>query len=201
MSQKTRRTTDEEAKGASRRRVLRAIGAGAAAVSIPGAASAQDGGGQGGGGQQQQPDIRLGGEVAAWHGRKPQSIQNTDNPTLNLQAGQTYTLWWKNLDGQPHDFAFRDENGNNLQIIEVEGEDRQRAKTDLIQEQGATQTLQFTPTEAVTQYVCTVHATTMVGEVQIGGQNVIQPGSGGSGGGGGGGGGGGNGGGGGGGGN
>ena len=161
MSQKTRRTTDEESNGTSRRRVLRAIGAGATAMGVTGMASAQQGGQQ-----QPKPDIVLGGEVKAWHGRKPKSIQGKTNPTLNLQAGKTYTVKWKNMDGQPHNFALQDKEGNNLKVIEGK-QGKKRKTSQILQEKGATQTVQFTPTKKVSTYICTIHPTTMVGEVKL----------------------------------
>ncbi|WP_458208982.1 cupredoxin domain-containing protein [Haladaptatus sp. NG-SE-30] len=105
----------------------------------------------------QAETFRLGGEVAAWRGREPQRIANQDNPTLQVQAGQQYRVVWENIDGQPHNFAILDGDGNTLQSSEI------------IQGQGATQTVTFTASPEMAQYLCEVHPTTMIGEMQVSG--------------------------------
>ncbi|WP_135805486.1 plastocyanin/azurin family copper-binding protein [Halorussus marinus] len=60
---------------------------------------------------------RFGGEVQAWQGRAPEAIADTENPTLELEAGRVYEVTWENLDGQPHNWAFRDGDGNDLAVI------------------------------------------------------------------------------------
>ncbi len=59
----------------------------------------------------------LGGEVEGWQGVQPQEIADATNPTLPLTAGETYRVLWRNLDGQPHNFAVLDGEGNPLQVI------------------------------------------------------------------------------------
>ncbi|WP_227373743.1 cupredoxin domain-containing protein [Haladaptatus halobius] len=105
----------------------------------------------------QAETFRLGGEVVAWHGRAPQSIAGQDNPTLQVEAGQQYRVVWENVDGQPHNFAIHDADGNALMSSEI------------IQQQGETQTVTFTASPEMAQYICEVHPTTMVGEMQISG--------------------------------
>ena len=100
--------------------------------------------------------IQLGGEVQAWQGQAPAEIEGESNPTLQLQAGTEYEVVWENLDGQPHDFVIRDENGERL------------VGTEIVSEQGATTSLTFTASEEMATYVCTVHPSSMRGEVQIG---------------------------------
>ncbi|WP_327052033.1 plastocyanin/azurin family copper-binding protein [Halomicrococcus gelatinilyticus] len=137
---------------------------------------------------------RFGGEVQAWQGRAPQSIQGQSNPTLQLSVGQVYEVTWENLDGQPHNFALQNEDGQNLEVIfpnvqagtagqgttpgttatgtpttteeTVTPPDDAIDVTETIAEQGATQTLQFVVTPDVAQYICTIHPTTMVGDVE-----------------------------------
>ncbi|WP_243700417.1 plastocyanin/azurin family copper-binding protein [Halorussus pelagicus] len=78
---------------------------------------AQDGGGG-------EEVIILGGETAGWLGwRLPgEGSENApSNPTLNLQAGTTYTLFWENVDGVGHNFAIQDANGNSLEVLEPLG--------------------------------------------------------------------------------
>ncbi|WP_440005682.1 cupredoxin domain-containing protein [Halomicrococcus sp. SG-WS-1] len=103
----------------------------------------------------QAETYRFGGEVVAWHGREPSSIANTDNPTLQLEPGQQYRVVWENLDGQPHNFTIRDDQGNELE------------STETTSEEGATLSLTFTATPEMSDYICTVHPTTMIGDIQM----------------------------------
>ena len=96
----------------SRRRFLKA----AAATGVAGSLNAV----MLGSAQQGENYIILGGRTVAWQGyRLPgqATASRTSNPTLNLQPGTTYTLLWKNMDGQPHNFAIQDSGGNNLQVL------------------------------------------------------------------------------------
>lgn len=103
----------------------------------------------------QAETFELGGEVAAWHGRAPASIEGQENPTLQLQAGQQYQVTWENLDGQPHNFTLWDGNENVI------------VGSDDMSQQGQTQTFTFTASPEMAQYVCTIHPTTMIGEIQV----------------------------------
>jgi plastocyanin len=146
---------------------------------------------------QQEPatSFRFGGRVQAWMGRQPQDIADQENPTLQLRPGRVYEVTWENLDGQPHNWALKDEQGNNLPVIfpdvqtgtvgtqtttqtttqmtgtatqtTVAPPDDAIAVTDTVSEQGATQTLRFVATPEITTYICTIHPTTMVGDVEI----------------------------------
>ncbi|SIR05519.1 hypothetical protein SAMN05421858_1264 [Haladaptatus litoreus] len=175
---------------ATRRRFLRATGASLVGLSVlPAVSSAQ--------GQNVAESFEFGGEVQAWQGRSPQSIQGQQNPTLELQTGNVYEVTWENLDGQPHNFALQDSDGQNLPVIfpDVQtnmggggqggnqgggGGDGQGGGggqvtppgdaldvTETVSQQGATQTLQFVATQDVAQYICVIHPTTMVGEVSL----------------------------------
>lgn len=209
----------------SRRRFLKAAAATGAVLSLNATVLAQD---QEDG--QFENVILLGGEVPGWQGfRLPEAAlaetpqettpettpQETTpaggaapvNPTLQLQSGTTYTLLWKNLDGQPHTFAIQDADGNNLSVLqpltisseqfealnvtaaettpevettpEEEEEEaettpaetttvQQVAVTQELAEEEAVQGVQFTASEEMAQYVCTVHPESMVGEIQVG---------------------------------
>lgn len=170
--------------------------------------------------------ILLGGRVRGWQGfRLPGEATATgsENPTLNLQEGTTYTLMWENLDGAPHNFAIQDDQGNNLEVLEpltvqsdtfseinnttenqsvslqissgnvtgvtignetgnmtggnmTDGNqtaDQQTttpslvAQTQIISEEGAVQGVRFTATPEMAQYICLVHPTTMVGDINV----------------------------------
>lgn len=128
------------------RRGLLAVTAGAAATATLGAEA-----------RAQAETYRFGGEVAAWRGEEPAAIEGEDNPTLELEAGTEYEVVWENLDGQPHDFVIQDGSGNDI------------VATEQISEEGETASLTFTATPEMAQYICTIHPTTMVGEIQLAG--------------------------------
>jgi hypothetical protein len=103
--------------------------------------------------------IVLGGETSGWIGRAPSSIQGTTNPTLQLVTGQQYAIQWTNVDGLPHNVVIEDSDGNNL------------VRSEIISEQGATQTVTFTASEEMNEYYCEIHPTTMRGSISIGANN------------------------------
>jgi glucose/arabinose dehydrogenase len=109
--------------------------------------------------QQDQPatTFKLDGKTSGWQGRAPSAISGTVNPTLNVTAGQKYKVTWANVDGAPHNFVILDANGNQLK------------RTKIISKQGATQTLTFTASEQMAEYLCEVHPTTMVGQMNVSG--------------------------------
>jgi plastocyanin len=75
---------------------------------------AQDGG-------QGEAVILLGGNTPGWIGwRLPGDAEasGSQNPTLNLQEGTTYTLMWQNADGVGHNFAIRNSDGENMQVLQ-----------------------------------------------------------------------------------
>lgn len=130
----------------SRRRFLRATAATGTLVGVGGLAGAQS-----------RPEtIRLGGDIGGWRGRAPDAIAGETNPTLELKTETTYRITWENVDGQPHNVALLDNEGNTLQ------------RTDIISEKGATQTFEFTAREEMAEYLCEVHPTSMRGSVSFG---------------------------------
>ncbi|WP_238398139.1 cupredoxin domain-containing protein [Halorussus salinus] len=106
----------------------------------------------------QTQTYRFGGEVAAWQGRAPAAIEGQSNPTVELEAGREYEFWFENLDGQPHNIVIQDADGNAI------------VESELVSEEGATASVTFTATPAMTTYICTVHPTTMVGDLTVTGQ-------------------------------
>ncbi|OIB56523.1 PQQ-dependent sugar dehydrogenase [Natrialba sp. SSL1] len=95
------------------------------------------------------------GVIPAWFGMEPAEIDDTENPTLELVAGETYTFTWENGDGQPHNVVILDETDTILE------------RTEIISEQGETQSLEFEATPEMDRYVCEVHPGTMVGRIQV----------------------------------
>ncbi len=131
--------------GGTRRTFLKAVAATGAIVGVGGITAAQE-----------ERAFELGGVTPGWEGRTPSSIEGETNPTLALEAGETYEITWENVDGQPHDIVILDANGEEL------------VGTEIIEEQGATQTLEFEATEEMAEYYCSVHPSSMRGDVQIG---------------------------------
>ncbi len=103
-------------------------------------------------------EFRFGGATAGWQGRAPSRIEGESNPTLNLEAGNSYRVVWENVDGAPHNFVIQDADGNRI------------VGTEVYSSQGETVTLSFQATEEMARYICTVHPNTMVGDVEIAGE-------------------------------
>lgn len=129
-------------------------GAGPAAAQEGGnnSGSNKSGGNKSGGGVSET--YKLGGKVEGWQGQAPASIKGETNPPLVLKPGQKYKIVWENLDGMPHDFTIKDSEGNNVK------QSKRTAK------KGKTISLTFTASEKMAQYICTVHPTTMQGEIK-----------------------------------
>lgn len=146
----TASTTDE-----LRRTVLKAAAATGVLASVGGtAATAQDD-------EENDEDepipIVLGGKTEYWLGLAPEPIEGEENPTLQLEADQEYEIVWINLDGEPHELELLDEDEEQLE-----------AADELVEPVGEVQRHEFTATEEVAAYRCTVHPTTMVADVEIG---------------------------------
>lgn len=136
-------------RGQSRRRFLRAAAATGVAAGLGGVAA----------GQADETDwqtIELGGRSDGWIGRSPDEIQDEQNPTLALEAGETHEVTWENLDGIGHNFVVIDGAGNHL------------IESEIIAEEGATQTVEFEASEEMAEYYCGPHPQTMRGEISIG---------------------------------
>jgi len=141
--------TSEDAN-VTRRTFMRATGATAAGAA--GIAASEDAAAQ------ETRTYRFGGEVQAWQGREPGEIEGESNPTIELEVGQEYEFWFENLDGAPHNIAILDGDGNSI------------VQSDNISEEGATTSVTFTATSEMAEYICTIHPTTMVGELNATGQ-------------------------------
>lgn len=153
----------------SRRRTMKIAGAAAVATTLAGCGGGGGGGGNGGGGNgggggggdtsqwEGVSEIELGGETSGWQGQAPSPIEGEDNPTLVLFEGQQYTVTWENLDGAEHNIELRNENGEVVDDY----------STELMGEEGETQSLEFEATSEMAQYVCQPHQSTMQGDIQI----------------------------------
>jgi len=102
----------------------------------------------------QENQIELHGRVAGWEGVSPAGIEGEINPTLEVEAGETYTITWVNVDGETHNLVVVDDDG--FQIL----------RTELEPEQGASQTVQFEATENMGEYYCEIHPRSMRGQFE-----------------------------------
>jgi len=179
---------DQQTQTQSRRRFLTV--AGGTLVGMTAVGSAQQNGSQ-------SKSFQFGGRVQGWQGQAPNAIKGKKNPTLRLQTGHVYQVTWTNLDGQPHDFALRNSDDNNLKVIypnvqtntngggnmgggnmgngnmgggNTSPPNNAIAKTEIVNKKGATQTLRFVATKDIEHYICTVHPTTMKGKVETSGE-------------------------------
>lgn len=105
----------------------------------------------------QETTFELGGETPGWQGESPSSIGGQTNPTLELEAGTEYEIIWENLDGAPHNVVIEDDSGNQF------------VRTELINEQGATQSVTFTAEAGMSTYYCEAHPQSMRGSVSVSG--------------------------------
>ena len=105
----------------------------------------------------QETTFELGGRTPGWQGESPSSIGGQTNPTLELEAGTEYEIIWENLDGAPHNVVIEDDSGNQF------------VRTELVSEQGATQSVTFTAEAGMSTYYCEVHPQSMRGSVRVSG--------------------------------
>lgn len=113
----------------------------------------------GGGGDAIEPGtIGLGGETQGWQGAIPDAISGEENPTLTLQEGESYEITWENMDGVGHNLQIRDDSGEVVDDYE----------TEIMDEEGETQTLEIDEvTSEMAQYVCEPHQGTMNGDIEV----------------------------------
>jgi len=145
------RTKSDAEEGVTRRGFVRKAAGATAAAGAAGVVASDDAAAQ-------TTTYRFGGEVAAWNGREPSDIADAENPTIELQAGQEYEFWFENIDGEPHNMTIQDGNGSAV------------VQSSLITSQGGTASVTFTATSQMSQYICTIHPTTMVGDLNVTGQ-------------------------------
>lgn len=107
-----------------------------------------------------EPDteIMLDGQVEAWTGVEPEEIADEENPTLVLTSGDSYEITFENADGQQH----------NLEIVDENDEVVDDYETDIVEEEGDTETLEIDEvTDEMAEYVCRPHEGTMRGEIDV----------------------------------
>ncbi len=103
----------------------------------------------------QAATFELGGQLSGWIGRSPEPIADKTNPTIQMQAGKTYVIAWENVDGNPHNIAIADGQGNVME------------ETEVMSTKGQVQTLEFTAKPAMATYFSQVDEETMRGEIVV----------------------------------
>ena len=103
-------------------------------------------------------DIEFDAQTPGWVGTAPEEIEGEENPTLVLEEGEEYTIGWpEEGDGAQHNIEIRDEDGEVVDDY----------ATEIVEEPGDDQVLEFTASEEMAQYVCEPHEGTMVGDFEI----------------------------------
>jgi len=95
------------------------------------------------------------GQAHVWMGVSPDDIDGVANPTLELTAGETYSIQWANADGDEHNFVVVDENGDELH------------SSGTSSSEGDTQTLEFEATTEMAGYRCDTHPGAQAGEIVV----------------------------------
>ncbi|WP_247728789.1 cupredoxin domain-containing protein [Halovivax limisalsi] len=154
--------------GFSRRRAVR-TGAVGIAITIAGCGSSEDGddgdggnggdGGEGNGSGPIEPGTRIDfdGITAGWEGLAPSAIEGLSNPTLSLVEGEPYEMGWSQGDGATHNIAIYDESDAVVDDLQ----------TDIVSEPGDGQWLEFEASGEMVTYICEVHPTTMIGDIEV----------------------------------
>lgn len=101
--------------------------------------------------------IDLEARIPAWVGVEPAAITGLENPTLVLEAGESYTIGWSAGDGAAHNIQIRDENDEVVDDYE----------TEVVADPADGQRLDFTATEEMAAYVCAPHAPMMNGDIEV----------------------------------
>ncbi|WP_049928136.1 cupredoxin domain-containing protein [Halopiger goleimassiliensis] len=107
--------------------------------------------------------IALEATTDGWTGVEPELILDERNPTLVLEAGTEYELSWENGDGEDH----------NLGVYDADAEEDDSAmhdplaETEILNEEGETATLSFEATTDLVEYMCDIHTSEMVGEIEV----------------------------------
>ncbi|MFC4438384.1 MULTISPECIES: twin-arginine translocation signal domain-containing protein [Natrialbaceae] len=113
----------------------------------------------GGGGEALEPDTRivLMAETQGWQGQEPEEIADEENPTITLQEGESYEIGWEEGDGSSHNIEIRDDSDEVVDDLSTEVSD----------EGGEDQFLEFDASSEMAAYVCEPHQDTMNGELQV----------------------------------
>ena len=101
--------------------------------------------------------IEFDAQTAGWVGIEPEEIADEENPTLTLTEGEEYEIGWEEGDGAQHNIEIRDENDEVIDDLE----------TEIEEEGGEDQFLEFEASEEMVTYICEPHEGTMVGDIEV----------------------------------
>ena len=152
----------------TRRTVLKAAGASTIAIALAGCAGDDDNGDDGddeenGNGDDGEFEIEAGTEIVLdgysshWECLEPSEIEGEENPTLVLEEGEEYTMEWINADGVTHDLQIWDEDDELVDDL----------ATDSIDDEGESDSLEFTAEPEMVTYVCEYHETNQIGDLVV----------------------------------
>jgi len=146
----------------SRRRMLRLTGVAMSTALVAGCGGDGNGGdgngGNGGGGVEIEPGmaIEFDGQTSGWEGLAPSVIEGEVNPTLVLQEGETYEIGWTVGDGAQHNIEIRNESDEVVDGLQTE-----------VVTEPEDQWLEFEASPEMVTYICRIHPTTMIGDLQV----------------------------------
>ncbi len=101
--------------------------------------------------------IEFDAQTPGWVGIEPEEIADEENPTLVLTEGEEYEIGWEEGDGADHNIEIWDENDEVVDDLE----------TEIVQEGGEDQFLEFEASEEMVTYVCEPHEGTMIGDIEV----------------------------------
>ena len=101
------------------------------------------------------PLIRFAAHSNAWVGVGPEGFSEQENPSLTLEEGQEYEILWENRDGNRHQFAIVDADGEEL------------ASTEPAETHGRVRSMVITARSEMSRYRCLFHTDAEEGEIEI----------------------------------
>lgn len=112
-----------------------------------------------GDGEAIEPDTQIvfEAQTQAWLGVEPEEIADEENPTLTLQEGETYEIGWEEGDGAQHNIEIRDEDDEVVDDY----------STEISEEGGEDQFIEFEATDEMAAYACEPHEDTMYGDIEL----------------------------------
>lgn len=152
----------------SRRTALKLTGAAASTALVAGCSGGSDDGGNGesesgnGGGSETytiEPGttIMLKADGQSWVGSEPSKIADVEAPTLELTEGESYTIGWEQNEG-----------GHNIALYNGDGSVYNGKETSVVNSTGEGQTLEFTASSDIAEYVCVPHYNAgMTGSIEV----------------------------------
>ncbi len=101
--------------------------------------------------------IEFYGDSLGWEGVEPAAIEGLQNPTLVLEAGETYEIGWHDGDIAQH----------NIELWDADDALVEDYQTRVVAEPETPQFLEIEATEEMAYYVCEPHDAAMRGEIVV----------------------------------